>query len=281
MTMTKSSLPLQLRPATLGDRDPLMAWCNRLWDGEEDYIGDVWADWVAEGNLFVGTHPEFSEPVALLRLRMLTPAEAWFGGLRIHPQLQGQGIGRALIAMAQQWASERGAQSIGYMTETKNQRMHYLGQQLGYTQLGTITICNVQTAPALAALASQPQIDLQLDTTLQSIQHGRYIYDWTMLRLTPQRIAHHAAANELLALADGQGWAIYSVDHEHTEGCVHQLAGDMAAQQRLLAHIRASYPAYHLIIPVWAGQAALDQPERLGIQPQTGSEHYSLFERQL
>ncbi|HEY1012248.1 MAG TPA: hypothetical protein VGE07_06035, partial [Herpetosiphonaceae bacterium] len=73
--------PLRVRPARAADAPEIFEFCNRLWGGHRDYVLDVWDDWLAEGNLFAATLPGADDQaVALLRVRLLSPAEAWFGG---------------------------------------------------------------------------------------------------------------------------------------------------------------------------------------------------------
>ena len=278
---TMTNKQLTLRPARLSDREPLMEWCNTLWDGETDYIGHVWEAWLHEGTLLVGTNPaDDSLPLTLLRLRMLAPSEAWFGGLRVHPGLQGQGIGRHLIEYALDWAREQGAHSLGYMTETRNIRMHHLGQQFGFRCYGNIHWYQPATIqPQL--LDHAPRTDLTLialeqDQRLQCIQQGRYIHDWSMLRLSAEQLALHAAHNQVLIHPHGSAWMI--VDRWEAEIAIDYLAGDPALIRQLIAHVLAEAPAEaRLLLTMWENDPYTEQLPVLGLEPV--DHRYSVFER--
>jgi GNAT superfamily N-acetyltransferase len=279
MTMMTNKL-LHLRPARPADRAPIIVWCNQLWTGQEDYIGEVWDAWMAEGNLFVGTLPPSDLPVGLLRMRVLSASEAWFGGLRIHPDLHGRGGGRQLIAIAVEWARERGATSLGYMTETANERMHYLGAALGFTRLGSISWVRLTSAilpPAATALQSDATlIDLDAAPNLAA-QQGRYITDWTVRRLSRERLHHHAARGELLINADATAWIILEPDPPRARYLTHA-EGSPSEIRALLAHgLALPGTEYGILCPAWDDAPLQHICLELGFED--GQEYYSLFER--
>ncbi|HYF64552.1 MAG TPA: GNAT family N-acetyltransferase [Herpetosiphonaceae bacterium] len=275
--MTKIADILSLRPARAADRDPAVAWCDTLWDGQPDYIRSTWDHWQAEGNLLVGVEPPADDPLALLRMRQLSPGEAWFGGLRIHPRLQGRGVGRQLIAFAVEWARARGARTLGYMTETSNARMHHLGAALGFGRPGGIIWHDLAPAGAPAAeIERDPgRIDLGLAANLRA-QGGLYFTGWAVQRLDRARLDRHAAAGQLVALSGGQAWAIIEEQApdllyvSHAEGG----ADDLRA---LLAWAARARPGAGLSSPLWEGTPHLALARELGWRP-TG-EAYSIFER--
>lgn len=277
--MTNIADTLRLRPARAADRDPTVAWCDTLWDGQPDYIRTTWDHWQAEGNLLVGIQPPADDPVALLRMRQLSPAEAWFGGLRIHPRLQGQGIGRQLIAFAFEWARTRGAASLGYMTETANARMHYLGETLGFRRVGGIIWHDLAPSAADPAeiLRDPARIDLEQASNLR-VQGGLYFADWAIQRLDAARLARHAADGELVALPGGQAWAIIEEQAPDLMYVTHA-EGSAAELGALLAWAVRAYPDARLSSPLWENTPHLALAAELGWRPT--SERYSIFEREV
>jgi GNAT superfamily N-acetyltransferase len=277
MMMTKTANRLSLRPARAADREPTVAWCDTLWDGQPDYIRHTWEHWQAEGNLLVGIQPPADDPVALLRMRLLSPNEAWFGGLRIHPRLQGQGIGRQLIAFAFEWARARGAATLGYMTETVNERMHHLGAALGFRRAGGINWHDLAPFDATPAAIQRDPSGIALDQAANlRAQAGLYFAGWAVQRLTPDRLAHHAAAGELIRDANSGAWMILEEQSadliyvSHAEGAAAELRG-------LLAWAGRAHPDCGLAAPLWEGTPHLALAHELGWRP-TG-EAYSIFER--
>lgn len=276
-TMTKNPpLDLRLRHATSADREPIVAWCHTLWDGERDYIEDTWDDWQAEGNLYVGNVSNYDFPVVLIRMRYLSPTEAWFGGLRIHPSLHGHGIGKFMIAQAEHWARERGCTTLGYMTETRNHTMHYLADKLNFAGTGAIYWHDVELDPHPTGVHHDASmIELTQSAQLHA-QHGRYFSGWAIQRLTAERLAHHAAQHELFVLDDQSAWAI--VEHQWDD--LYHLSfadGEPMALQRLVAHIRSIPQVGVLDVPLWQHTPQADMADLLNLIPT--KEKYDLFEK--
>ena len=57
--------------------------------------------------------------------------EAWF----VSPDCQGQGIGKALIEAAEQWAKQQGFQELGSDTPIRNEKSIGLHKQLGFNEI--------------------------------------------------------------------------------------------------------------------------------------------------
>jgi GNAT superfamily N-acetyltransferase len=274
-TTTTISNRINLRPATLADREPIVAWCNTLWNGQPDYIGDVWEYWLPQGHLYVGEMAGWQVPVVVLRLRVLSPTQAWFGGLRIHPELQGQGLGRDLIDYSIEWAKSWNAHTIGYMTERSNQRMHSMAEKLNFANVGLIEWYELNDLPAAQAeIVPDPSlVDLSQAANLQE-QAGRYVYQWTVRNLDQAELEGCAERQELYVLADRSGWMIC----EH-DGFIAQIEGDLAAQTRLLAHARTLPECENLLTPVWRGSQQAQLITQLNWR--NTNEAYSLFELSL
>ncbi len=274
-TTTTISNRLTLRPATLADREPIVAWCNTLWNGQPDYIGDVWDYWLPQGHLYVGEMVGWHVPVVVLRLRVLSPTQAWFGGLRIHPELQGQGLGRELIDYSIKWAKSWDAHSIGYMTERSNQRMHSMAEKLKFVDVGFIEWYKLaDLAAAQAEVVNDPSlVDLSQAQNLPD-HGGRYVYQWTVRTLDQAELERRAASQELYVLADRSGWMICEDD-----GFIAHIEGDLAAQTKLLAHARTLPEGQELLTPLWRGSRQAQISTQLNWHDT--NEAYSLFELDL
>ena len=81
-------LPLEVRDARPEDRDAVFAFCARTWGDDGDYVPDVWDSWLADatGVMLVGVAD--GRPVALSRINMIAPDEAWIEGLRVAPDMR-------------------------------------------------------------------------------------------------------------------------------------------------------------------------------------------------
>jgi GNAT superfamily N-acetyltransferase len=276
-TITTTKNELLLRPTQPADFEPLIEWCHTLWDGDQDYIADTLPFWLEEGNLFTGVRPDDPFPLILIRLRQLAPTEAWFGGLRIHPSLQGQGVGQALIEFSRQWANDHGAQTLGYMTEYRNHRMHYLGQKLGFTVFGAFHMWRAKSTTVEPLELVVPSAVPTIDEGIQHAQHGRYVHDWTLLKLTPERIAYHLANGELFTSDDASGWVLVD-GWDEEEVYLGQTSGNPATVAGLIAGIQARLqPHQRLLAFPWDDSPAAEVVKSLGWEQL--DEQYRLFER--
>lgn len=98
----------EFRPAQPSDEPAVQALASQIWDGH-DYIGQRFHEWLAD------PHGRFSmvyDGTALLgcsKITRLGPGEWWLEGLRVHPDYQGRGLGRAIHNYNIQLAEELAA----------------------------------------------------------------------------------------------------------------------------------------------------------------------------
>ncbi len=60
---------------------------------------------------------------------------AVIGGLIVHPNYRGRGVGRLLMQFAEQWAKAQGCDSILVRSNVVRQEAHRFYEKIGYTQL--------------------------------------------------------------------------------------------------------------------------------------------------
>lgn len=101
-----------IRPARSDDAGAVRAFATDTWpEHGGDYLPSVFESWVRDDGPTARTLVADVEgrAVGLLRTVLLTPDEAWCGGLRVDPDYRGEGIARRLTQTAFDWAGERGA----------------------------------------------------------------------------------------------------------------------------------------------------------------------------
>lgn len=234
-------LPICVRRARPEDRDAVMAFASTTWDGW-DYIPDAWPQWIdaADGVMLValpaaagfsdaeGRPLDPAVPIAVCRVALLAPSEAWFEGIRVDPRVRGRSVATTLQVAELRWAAAQGARVVRYVTGEGNEASLRLGARHDFAPLRDRRSYGpsrqLEPPPATwpevrdalhrrglvvegnAAADWWPRIDA--DATFRS---GDRLYEqraWTLLELTSDRLAAHAAAGELLAVADGERWAI-------------------------------------------------------------------------
>gem|GEM_PF-1237817 len=240
---------LQIRSATAEDRAAVLAFCHQTWSWG-DYIEEVWADWLADpsGSLRVGEVA--GEPVALCKLTMLNPQEAWLEGLRISPSQRGRGYSYPLIADSVALAQARGAQVIRMATGSGNQPVHRTAASLGFRAVACFTPYEAEGQPAHSD--EEPLVSFRLllpadeeatwqwiaTSPLYKANGGLYGSGWSWLALDRARLRDHLAKRQVVArlLTEGQsrppflhtiaetGWRKNRSDNSIATAAIHSLA---------------------------------------------------------
>jgi GNAT superfamily N-acetyltransferase len=121
-----------VRRARASDEAAVIEFASDTWDGW-DYIPHAWPVWLAakDGVMLVGHRPDDETPVALTRVAMVSPKEAWLEGIRVHPDMRGLDIASDLQVAELQWAVAQRASVIRYATSARNEGSHRLGARHG------------------------------------------------------------------------------------------------------------------------------------------------------
>ena len=128
----KRDWPLVVRRARADDKDAVLEFATATWDGW-DYIPQAWPVWLAatDGVMLVACRPDSDRPVALTRVAMVSPTEAWLEGIRVDPAVRGMDVASDLQVAELRWAAAQGATVIRYATSAQNEGSHRLGARHG------------------------------------------------------------------------------------------------------------------------------------------------------
>ncbi len=162
-------LTLDVRDARPEDREAVFAFCARTWGDDGDYIPSVWDSWLADtsGAVLVGVMD--GRPVALSRVNMVTPDEAWIEGVRVAPEARQQGVGGAIVSRSLVRARELGAVVARMFTGSTNVASQRLFARFGFTRIAELAWYTADALPAdpeEAARAVRPRPAAELDPTI-------------------------------------------------------------------------------------------------------------------
>ncbi len=137
-------LPIAVRRARAADRAAVLAFATHTWEGW-DYVPQVWDAWLAaaDGILLVacaagaatgadGTAIADRQPVAMSRLALLAPGEAWVEGIRVDPAVRGREVATNLQVAELAWAAAHDVRVVRYTTGQDNEASHRLGARHGF-----------------------------------------------------------------------------------------------------------------------------------------------------
>lgn len=225
---------LMIRPATSADKTAVLAFCSTTWE-HGDYIDEVWDDWLTHphSTLLVGTQD--AQPVALAHV-IVQEGEGWCEGVRVAPELRGQGLGRTLLRACVAEAQQRGAHVLRLLTSRSNLAMQTMLPQLGFSHCFDATwfeAAALDTGPSEwsatpLTVSHLPQLLADLaDTPLLRATGGLYADGWSFATPTPARLTEHLQRGQVVALQGCDGWAILMDDGESDDPMIALAAGDL------------------------------------------------------
>ena len=116
------------------DKAEVLAFTAHTWEFGDD-IQYVFDDWLADttGRFLVAQEQTSHRIVAIDKLTMLSPTEAWFEGLRVHPDFRGRGLAGRLQKYMLAEAARLGAQAVRLTTLATNTPVHLACYRDGFT----------------------------------------------------------------------------------------------------------------------------------------------------
>ncbi len=122
-----------IREIRAEDRRDIEEISRLIWDGE-DYLPFIFEEWLEDGN-FYGIEIE-GKIVATGKITVLPGKVGWMEGLRVHPEYQGMGWGRAMHRFLTEKGMEMHAHgmidALEYATCFKNEKSIALGLSTGF-----------------------------------------------------------------------------------------------------------------------------------------------------
>ena len=128
--------PLVVRRARATDEDAVLGFASGTWDGW-DYIPHAWPVWLdaTDGVMLVACHTDDDRPVAVSRVALVSPTEAWLEGIRVDPAVRGMDVATDMQIAELHWAAAQGANVVRYATSARNEASHRLGARHGFELL--------------------------------------------------------------------------------------------------------------------------------------------------
>jgi ribosomal protein S18 acetylase RimI-like enzyme len=219
---------LIFRPVRPEDKDRIIAFTFNTWgDHEDDYIKDVFDDWVADlrGEFTAAVLED--QVVGIAKLTDMGDDEWWFEGLRIDPAYRRQGIASEFNRYHIELAQRLGGKAIRYMTGGGNVGSQAIGARAGFEHIITYAAYLADASsefsmPVQLTIEDAPALLRWIDSPLMRYLHGVYRAAWSAKTLTEAEIHRALESNLVYGLKDGAGqitaWALVrDQDEEDTE----------------------------------------------------------------
>lgn len=247
---------LSFRPVQPADKDRVLDFTRNTWgEDEDDYIKDVFDEWVAD------PHGEFTavviddRVVGISKLTDMGDDEWWLEGLRIDPAYRRLGIASAFNRYHVDLAKRLGGKVVRYMTGGSNVGSQTIGAQAGFQHILTYTAHLAEPStefapPMLLTLDDVPALTRWIDSPVMRYLHGVYHNAWTAKTLTEAELRRVVEEELVYSLRANNGkitaWALlrpaeYDDDSEDGEPRrlrVDHFDGEMNAITELARQIR-------------------------------------------
>lgn len=179
-------MDLLIRRARRSDKRDVLAAVRTIWGGQ-DRIPDVFDTWVTHrtGPFFVAESA--GRVVAMGKLTVVSPTEAWLEGGRVAPRWRRKRIATALIAHRIAYARERGFRVLRFSTGSDNTPIHRAAKQFGFARIAALSRHEAPPstgAPPARATRAQARAVLKRVGPLVQRGHG---WEWRELTLRDVR----------------------------------------------------------------------------------------------
>ena len=195
---------MEIRPARAEDKEAILSFCQQTF-AWGDYIHHVYDDWLvdADGDMTVAVIHGL--PVALARVRYLSPTEAWFEGLRVHPDYRRHGLATAIAEYNRERALARGIRVGRAFIAATNIASQTLSSRMGFLKVAEYRGHDLKLAlerpitPYLVKQAEACDMNAIL-SFMQDYRHTLLSWHWHA-----QQVSEHALRR---ALADNSLWVV-------------------------------------------------------------------------
>jgi len=222
---------LSIRPGRPEDQPAIETFTRHTFEWG-DYVARVYGEWLADtaGQTLVADSG--GNAVGLARVASLSDEEAWFQGVRVHPDHRRQGVGTALTSHACEWAQERGARVIRLAVESWNRPARTQFERSGFRPVSRWIAAEREVGegspvpegnggkrvPAPERLRPAPVAEVSsammswISGPLSGAARNLFPIHWRWRRLTADDLADAARRR---ALWEGRpGWAMARVDDD-------------------------------------------------------------------
>lgn len=199
---------IRIRAARATDKADVEAICALVWEDADDYVPELWDDWLADphGKLVVAQLEGCV--VGLAKLTRLSADQWWLEGLRVKRKHQCRGIGGKLQAHLVEEFTRTGRGTLRFGTHSQNHPVHRLASRDGFRHVATYRLYEADPLPPEQTLSLRQLAEVDLDAVWSLIHDspryraagGLYETFWSWENLTRERLAHH--------LSRGEAWGI-------------------------------------------------------------------------
>ncbi|GAC1329905.1 MAG: hypothetical protein NVSMB22_22020 [Chloroflexota bacterium] len=239
---------VHIRAARAADT-PAMALITRdVWNGT-DYLPFVWHAWLESTRGYLMVAESRGRVVGLQHVVIQDDNSAWLEGIRVAAEVQGSGVGGALLAHGIEWARGMGCETARLSTASSNPASTRLAERAGmnlvarFTPLSA-TVAQREEPPLVTAQAEDAgQVFDHLVAGIGPAHAGFYTEGWTAYRLTLERVRLLCAMRAVAVVRAGpdiRGTLVATCMRPFRTVSVGAVTGDAGTVSRLARFARSN-----------------------------------------
>jgi len=204
-------MALEVRPARPEDREVVETFTAQIWEGH-DYLVEAWGEWLRDpaGPLLVALLD--GRPVAVEKITLQGPDEAWLAGMRVDPAYQEKGVANAVVAHSMAWLEARHIPIARLTTSSENTPVHHIAARFGFRHVTTVRHLRRplergtpgEAPRVLKADEGEAAWDAFASSSFLLATEGLYGSGWTWMRFTRARFQRHLEQGQVLAWGDAR-----------------------------------------------------------------------------
>lgn len=256
-----------------------------VWEGS-DYVPLVWNEWLRDrsGRVLVATVN--GRMVGLQHAAIHPDNSVWLEGIRVASDVQGQGVGRALLHAGVAWAREIECEAVRLATTSTNPASNRIAELEGLRVVGRFrplsAAATASAEPQDVRIAQPGELESVWRFVTQSADATFYTEGWTAFRLTTDRLRLLLAAHACVVTGPDAIDAVSIVTSTVGRPAprLGLAVGDASGVERIARWIYAVTRRHDLRTvraTVQADDACLAALARAGFQPGEGWEHTMLL----
>ncbi len=210
-----------IKEISLSDKQRVLEISANIWEGD-DYISQVFDDWVNDDGLFVGLW-EDNILVGFGKLSYLTPTDIWLEGLRKDEKSGVKQVGEKLSEYYYNHLQGRKIDSIRFSTYFGNLASIKLNQKFGFQKILTLSL-KTKTISSKKSIQSEVYSHYDLENVKRYIEKSSYLKGtkgfigkgWVVQKFSENLLQEFHRADKILVKQESgiiKGCAIWSVEH--------------------------------------------------------------------
>lgn len=202
---------MELREATPDDHDGVRELCAAIWpDRDVEYLDRVYPEWLEgpDRRSLVATADD--RLVGIAQCVLLTEREAWLQGMRVHPEVRGEGVSAGLVDRLADWARGHGALVARNLVYSWNGAGMGLSRAIGFRAVTSFRWARPEPVeePDPPGLERSPAVAWQAWTDSEARDRmGGLAMDraesWALRECTPAQIRSAGQEDGAIAIVDG------------------------------------------------------------------------------